>query len=84
VPSSPDVVASASAVKAIYFLSFLTGGAAYGVGFGLLAAGISVTSYFSRHLPTRIAPRARQRLCSYTQESECSKNEGRRRSILRS
>jgi len=49
--SSPDVVASASAVKAIYFLSFLTGGAAYAVGFGLLAAGISVTSYFSRHLP---------------------------------
>ena len=49
--SLPDVAASASTVKAIYFLSFLTGGAAYAVGFGLLAAGISVTSYFSRHLP---------------------------------
>ena len=49
--SSPDVAASTSTVKAIYFLSFLMGGAAYAVGFGLLAAGISVTSYFSRHLP---------------------------------
>lgn len=49
--SVPEVVASAPTVKAIYMLSFLTGGAAYAVGFGLFAAGISVTSHFSRRLP---------------------------------
>jgi hypothetical protein len=49
--SLPEVAASVSSVKAIYFLSFLFGGAAYAVGFGLLAAGVSVTSYFYRILP---------------------------------
>jgi hypothetical protein len=49
--SLPDVAASASAVRAILFFSFLFGGAAYAVGFGLLAAGVCVTSYFSRLLP---------------------------------
>ena len=49
--SLPEVTASAPVVKAIYFVSFLFGGAAYAVGFGLLAAGVSVTSYFSRLLP---------------------------------
>ncbi len=49
--SLPDVTASAPVVKAIYFVSFLSGGVAYAVGFGLLAAGVSVTSYFSRLLP---------------------------------
>jgi hypothetical protein len=49
--SLPDVAASVSMVRAILFLSFLFGGAAYAVGFGLLAAGVSVTSYFYRLLP---------------------------------
>lgn len=49
--SLPDVVASAPVAKAISFLSFLFGGAAYAVGFGLLAAGVSVTSFFARTLP---------------------------------
>ena len=37
--------------KTAFFLSFLFGGVAYAVGFGLLAAGVSVTSYFTRLLP---------------------------------
>jgi hypothetical protein len=49
--SVPEVSSSAQAVKAIVFLSFLLGGAVYAVGFGLLAAGVSVTSYFMRLLP---------------------------------
>src|SRR5271167_3431476 len=49
--SVPDVAASVPAVRAIYFLSFLFGGTAYAAGFGLLAAGVSITSYFSRLLP---------------------------------
>jgi hypothetical protein len=49
--SLPDVSASASLVKAVFFLSFLFGGTAYAVGFGLFAAGVSVTSYFNRLLP---------------------------------
>ena len=49
--SLPDIAASAPAAKAIIFLSFLFGGATYGVGFGLLAAGVSVTSFFARTLP---------------------------------
>ena len=53
--SVPEVLASASVLKAIDFLNFLLGGTAYAVGFGLLAAGVSVTSYFSRLLPRWIA-----------------------------
>jgi hypothetical protein len=49
--SLPDVAGSVSLVRAIFFLSFLFGGAAYAVGFGLLAAGVCITSYFSRLLP---------------------------------
>ncbi len=49
--SLPDVAASVAMIRAILFLSFLFGGAAYAVGFGLLAAGVSVTSYFSHLLP---------------------------------
>jgi hypothetical protein len=49
--SLPDVVASAQVVKAMAFLNFLLGGVVYSVGFGLLAAGVSVTSYFMRLLP---------------------------------
>ena len=49
--SLPDVAASASLAKAVFFLSFLFGGTAYAVGFGLFAAGVSVTGYFYRLLP---------------------------------
>jgi hypothetical protein len=50
--SVPDVVsASAALVHALYFLSFLFGGVAFAVGFGLLAAGVSITSYFRHLLP---------------------------------
>src|ERR1700678_1877985 len=49
--SVPEVSASAQVVKAIFFLCFLFGGAVYAVGFGLLAAGVSVTNYFTRLLP---------------------------------
>jgi hypothetical protein len=53
--SVPDVSVSAPLVKALYYLSFLTGGVFYAVGFGLLAAGVSVTSYFMRLLPRWLA-----------------------------
>src|ERR1700743_1781295 len=46
--SVPEVSGSAELAKAIFFLCFLFGGAVYSVGFGLLAAGVSVTSYFMR------------------------------------
>lgn len=49
--SVPEVLASAPVVKAIDFLNFLLGGVVYAVGFGLLAAGVSVTSHFMRLLP---------------------------------
>lgn len=49
--SVPEVAASAQIVKAIVFLSFLSGGTFYAVGFGLLSAGVSVTSYFTKLLP---------------------------------
>jgi hypothetical protein len=49
--SVPEVSASAQVVKAVDFLSFLLGGVSFAVGFGLLAAGVSVTSYFMRLLP---------------------------------
>ena len=49
--SQPDIAASAPLAKSIHFFSFLSGGVAYAVGFGLLAAGVSVTTFFSHHLP---------------------------------
>jgi hypothetical protein len=49
--SVPEVTTSVSVVKAIVFLNFLSGGIFYAVGFGLLAAGVSITSYFMRLLP---------------------------------
>lgn len=49
--SVPEVSASAQVVKAVDFLDFLLGGVVYAIGFGLLAAGVSVTSYFMRLLP---------------------------------
>jgi hypothetical protein len=53
--SVPEVVSSIPVVKAIAFFSFLCGGMCYVVGFGLLAAGVSVTSYFMRLLPRWIS-----------------------------
>ena len=44
-------MASAPIVKTVTFLSFLLGGVVFAVGFGLLAAGVSVTCYFMRLLP---------------------------------
>jgi hypothetical protein len=49
--SLTDIAVQAPLAKATFFLSFLSGGVAYAVGFGLLAAGVSVTSYFTRLLP---------------------------------
>jgi hypothetical protein len=49
--SVPDVLTSAAVVKAIDHFNFLLGGVVDSVGFGLLAAGVSVTSYFTRLLP---------------------------------
>src|ERR1700694_1876440 len=49
--SVPEVSDSVAVVKAIDFLSFLCGGVLYAIGFGLFAAGVSVTSYFMRLLP---------------------------------
>jgi hypothetical protein len=49
--SVPEVLASAQIVKAISFLNFLLGGVVFAVGFGLLAAGVSITCYFMRLLP---------------------------------
>jgi len=49
--SVPEVVASLVATRVLYFMSFLFGGAGFAVAFGLLAAGVSVTSHFARLLP---------------------------------
>jgi hypothetical protein len=38
-------------LKAIVFLNFLFGGVVFAVGFGLFAAGVSVTSHYMRLLP---------------------------------
>jgi len=46
-----EVAASLVAARVLYFLSFLFGGAGFAVGFGLLAAGVSVTSHRARLLP---------------------------------
>ncbi|MFZ0745379.1 MAG: hypothetical protein WAM85_13290 [Terracidiphilus sp.] len=49
--SVPEVTASDAVVKAIDFFNFLCGGVFFAVGFGLMVAGVSVTSYFTRLLP---------------------------------
>jgi hypothetical protein len=49
--SVPEVAGSVVATRVLYFLSFLFGGAGFAVGFGLLAAGVSVTGHFARLLP---------------------------------
>jgi hypothetical protein len=51
VMSVSEVSASLPVTTALHFLTFLFGGAAFSAGFGLLAAGVSVTSYFARLLP---------------------------------
>lgn len=51
VMSVPEVTTSVPVMKAIVFFNFLFGGVLYAIGFGLLAAGVSVTSYFMRLLP---------------------------------
>ncbi|HZS28150.1 MAG TPA: hypothetical protein VFB76_13040 [Candidatus Angelobacter sp.] len=48
--SVPDVVTTPGLAHAFYFFSFLFGGAAFSVGFGLLAAGVSVTAGITRRL----------------------------------
>jgi hypothetical protein len=48
--SVPEVLASTPVVKMVNFLNFLLGGVVFSVGFGLLAAGVSVTCYFTRLL----------------------------------
>ncbi len=49
--SVPEVLVSAPIIKMVNFLNFLVGGVVFAVGFGLLAAGVSVTCYFMRLLP---------------------------------
>lgn len=49
--SIPEVNSSTATLRLMHFLSFLAGGVAFAVGFGLLAAGVAVTSYFARLLP---------------------------------
>jgi hypothetical protein len=53
--SIPEVSASIPMVKAIDFLNFLCGGVFYAVGFGLLAAGVSVTGFYMRLFPRWIS-----------------------------
>jgi len=53
--SLPEVYASANLARGLYFLCFLFGGVGYAVAFGLMSAGISVTSYFARLLPGWLA-----------------------------
>ena len=49
--SVPEVNSSVPTLRLMHFLSFLAGGVAFAIGFGLLAAGVSVTSLFARLLP---------------------------------
>jgi hypothetical protein len=49
--SVPEVSASLPATRVLHFMSVLFGRVAFAVAFGLLAAGVSVTSYFFRLLP---------------------------------
>jgi hypothetical protein len=49
--SVPEVSASLAATRVLHFMTLLAGGVGFAVAFGLLAAGVSVTSYFFRLLP---------------------------------
>ena len=53
--SQPNVASAMSVVQSLFFLSFLFGGAAYAVSFGLLAAGVTITCYLSHLLPRSLA-----------------------------
>jgi hypothetical protein len=53
--SQQNVATSIPLVQALYFLSFLFGGAAYAVTFGLLVAGVTITCYLSHLLPRSLA-----------------------------
>jgi hypothetical protein len=47
----PEISASLVGARILQFVSFLFGGVGFAVAFGLLAAGVSVTSHFARLLP---------------------------------
>jgi hypothetical protein len=49
--SVPEAAASIAVIKVIVFFAFLSGGVWFAVGFGLLAAGTSVTCYFTQLFP---------------------------------
>ncbi|HZQ56272.1 MAG TPA: hypothetical protein VFB14_29050 [Bryobacteraceae bacterium] len=49
--SVPEVNSSITTLRLMHFLSFLAGGVAFAISFGLLVAGVSVTSLFARLLP---------------------------------
>jgi hypothetical protein len=49
--SVPEASASLSVVRALHFLTFLSGGALFSAALGLMAAGVSVPSYSLRLLP---------------------------------
>lgn len=53
--AQPGATESVAVVQSLYFLSFLFGGMAYAVTFGLLVAGVTITGYFSRLLPKWLA-----------------------------
>lgn len=47
----PEACASLAVTRVLDFLSFLFGGVAFSASFGILVAGIAITSYFYRLLP---------------------------------
>jgi len=49
--SYPEVTSSAPALQALYRIQFALGGPGFSVPFGVLIAGIAVTSWFYRLLP---------------------------------
>ena len=53
--SVPEISSSLPVTRALHFMTFLCGGPAFSAGFGLLVAGVSVTSYFARLLPRWLA-----------------------------
>src|ERR1044071_6814639 len=50
--SYPGIASDVNVLRALYYLSFGIGGVGYSVPLGLLIAGISVTSFFMKTLPT--------------------------------
>lgn len=47
----PGIAADANIIRTLYYAVFIIGGVGYSVPFGLLIAGISVTSWFMKTLP---------------------------------